>query len=124
MSCTMAMFRFLEGKYPDVKVSMHAGELALGLVPPEDLADHIARAVASGARRIGHGTDIAYEDKAPETLARMAREGIAAEINLTSNAVILGVKGREHPLALYRRPEGRSVGKRVGSTRRSRWTAE
>ncbi|MCJ2179016.1 adenosine deaminase family protein [Novosphingobium album (ex Hu et al. 2023)] len=98
----MAMFRFLEARYPDVSVTMHAGELALGLVPPADLADHIARAVASGARRIGHGTDIAYEDKAPETLARMAREGIAVEVNLTSNAVILGVKGGEHPIALYR----------------------
>ncbi|WP_067734810.1 adenosine deaminase family protein [Novosphingobium naphthalenivorans] len=98
----MAMFRFLEAKYPDVNVTMHAGELALGLVPPADLAGHIASAVASGARRIGHGTDIAYEDKAPETLARMAREGIAVEVNLTSNAVILGVKGGEHPIALYR----------------------
>jgi hypothetical protein len=33
----------------------------------------------------------------------MAREGVAVEINLTSNAVILGVKGAEHPFALYRR---------------------
>jgi adenosine deaminase len=98
----MAMFRFLQGKYPGVNVTMHAGELTLGLVPPEDLADHIARAVASGAQRIGHGTDIAYEDDAPETLARMARERIAVEINLSSNAVILGVKGGEHPITLYR----------------------
>ncbi|SFF86155.1 adenosine deaminase [Novosphingobium sp. CF614] len=98
----MAMFRFLEAKYPGVKVSMHAGELTLGLVRPRELGDHIAQAVASGARRIGHGTDIAYEDTAPETLARMAREGIAVEINLTSNAVILGVRGGEHPIALYR----------------------
>lgn len=98
----MAMFRFLEAKYPDVKVSMHAGELTLGLVRPQDLRDHIAQAVASGARRIGHGTDIAYEDNAPETLARMAKDRIAVEINLTSNAVILGVKGSEHPITLYR----------------------
>ncbi|KHK93680.1 adenosine deaminase [Novosphingobium malaysiense] len=98
----MAMFRFLEARYPDVNVSMHAGELTLGLVRPQDLRDHIARAVASGAQRIGHGTDIAYEDEAPETLARMARDRIAVEVNLTSNAVILGVKGGEHPLSLYR----------------------
>lgn len=98
----MAMFRFLEGKYPDVKVTMHAGELALGLVPPLDLEDHITKAVATGAKRIGHGVDIAYEKAAPETLARMAREGVAVEINLTSNAVILGVEGGEHPLHLYR----------------------
>ncbi|HUD27676.1 MAG TPA: adenosine deaminase [Novosphingobium sp.] len=98
----MAMFRFLEAKYPEVKVTMHAGELALGLVPPLDLEDHIAKAVDAGAKRIGHGIDIAYEKASPETLARMAREGIAVEINLTSNAVILGVAGGEHPLHLYR----------------------
>jgi len=98
----MAMFRFLEAKYPDVKVTMHAGELALGLVPPKDLENHIAKAVDAGARRIGHGVDIAYETAAPETLARMAKDGIGVEINLTSNAVILGVEGGNHPLQLYR----------------------
>jgi adenosine deaminase len=98
----MAMFRFLEAKYPDVKVTMHAGELTLGLVPPKDLENHIAKAVASGAKRIGHGVDIAYEVDAPETLARMARDGIGVEINLTSNAVILGVEGGNHPIQLYR----------------------
>jgi adenosine deaminase len=71
-------------------------------VPPQDLKDHIAQAVAAGAKRIGHGTGIAFEDKAEDTMARMAKEGIAVEINLTSNAVILGVKGADHPLQLYR----------------------
>jgi len=32
----------------------------------------------------------------------MRREGIAVEICLSSNASILGVSGREHPLHLYR----------------------
>jgi adenosine deaminase len=45
--------------------------------------------------------DIAYETGAVELLQRMAREGIAVEINLTSNDVILGVKGRDHPLPIY-----------------------
>ncbi|MDE8650289.1 adenosine deaminase family protein [Novosphingobium album (ex Liu et al. 2023)] len=98
----MAMFRFLEAKYPDVPVTMHAGELTLGLVRPQDLRDHIARAVASGARRIGHGTDIAFEDDAIATMTRMARERIAVEVNLSSAAVILGIKGGDHPLRLYR----------------------
>ncbi|NMN04365.1 MULTISPECIES: adenosine deaminase [unclassified Novosphingobium] len=99
----MAMFRLLEQRHPGVAVSMHAGELAFGQVPPADLGDHIEKAVASGARRIGHGVDIAFEDHGRQTLARMARDGVAVEINLTSNAVILGVKGADHPLALYRR---------------------
>ena len=99
----MAMIRFLAAKYPRVRRTIHAGELAFGMVPPQDLRDHIAKAVAAGAQRIGHGVDIAYEEDARGTLARMAREGIAVEINLTSNDVILGVKGAEHPLNLYRR---------------------
>ncbi|GEO00653.1 adenosine deaminase [Novosphingobium sediminis] len=98
----MAMIRFLAARYPKVKLTLHAGEVTLGQVPPQDLKDHIAQAVAAGAKRIGHGTGIAFEDKAEDTMARMAKEGIAVEINLTSNAVILGVKGADHPLRLYR----------------------
>lgn len=100
----MAMFRFLAAKYPKVRRSLHAGELARGMVPPAALRDHIRKAIeVGGAERIGHGTDIAFEDDAPAVLAEMAHHRIAVEINLTSNAVILGVAGPDHPLALYRR---------------------
>jgi adenosine deaminase len=99
----MAMVRFLAEKYPQVKISLHAGELAFGAAPSADLKDHIGQALDAGARRIGHGAAIAYEADAPATLARMARDHVAVEINLTSNAVILGVSGATHPLALYRR---------------------
>ncbi len=98
----MAMFRYLSARYPKVRMTLHAGEVTLGLVPPQDLADHIAQAVGVGAKRIGHGTGIAFEDAAEDTMAQMAREGIAVEINLSSNDVILGVKGVDHPLNLYR----------------------
>ncbi|MFM9937711.1 MAG: adenosine deaminase [Novosphingobium sp.] len=98
----MAMIRFLAARHPKVQLTLHAGEVTLGQVPPEDLKDHIAQAVDAGARRIGHGTGIAFEDQAEDTMARMAKQGIAVEINLTSNAVILGVKGADHPLNLYR----------------------
>ncbi len=99
----MRMLRFLKERYPTVPLSLHAGELTLGLVPPRELAFHIHDAVTvAGARRIGHGIDIPYETDARALLARMARDRVAVEINLTSNAVILGVKGRDHPLSLYR----------------------
>jgi len=98
----MRMLQFLKARYPDVKLSLHAGELTLGLVTPRDLRFHVREAVeVAGASRIGHGVDIAYEDGAQELLARMARDRIAVEINLTSNDVILGVKGADHPLHLY-----------------------
>lgn len=101
-SLHMRMFAFFKQRYPKVPLTLHAGELWLGLVPPRDLTFHIREAVEiAGASRIGHGVDIAYEERAPELLARMARDGIAVEINLTSNDVILGVKGKDHPLPLY-----------------------
>ncbi|CAN5609428.1 adenosine deaminase [soil metagenome] len=99
----MRMIAFLKQRHPTAQLSLHAGELTLGLVPPRDLAFHIHDAVVvAGARRIGHGVDISYETDATGLLARMARDRVAVEINLTSNAVILGVKGRDHPLSLYR----------------------
>jgi len=99
----MRMIAFLKARHPKVALSLHAGELTLGLVPPRDLSFHIRDAVeVAGARRIGHGIDISYETDATALLKKMARDRVAVEINLTSNAVILGVKGRAHPLSLYR----------------------
>ena len=100
----MRMFAFLKQKYPQVKLALHAGELALGMVPPEGLRFHIHEAVhVAGAQRIGHGIDIAHEDQASALLRQMRERGIAVEINLTSNAFILGVKNEAHPIRLYQR---------------------
>ncbi|KTF30097.1 adenosine deaminase family protein [Xanthomonas vesicatoria] len=99
----MAMFRFFAKRYPGVPLSLHAGELSLGLVPPVQLRSHIRQAVDVGARRIGHGVDLPYEDDANGLLQRMRSKQVAVEINLTSNDVILGVKGAAHPLAMYLR---------------------
>jgi adenosine deaminase len=97
----MRMFRFLKEKMP-VKTSMHAGELRLGLVPPEDLKFHIHDAVFTAqADRIGHGIDIAFETESQKTLEFMAANNKAVEINLTSNEFILGIKEGEHPFMLY-----------------------
>jgi adenosine deaminase len=98
----MRMFAFLKKKMGDVKTSLHAGELTIGLVPPEDLKNHISEAVnVADADRIGHGVDIAFETDAEKTLRTMAQKKVAVEINLTSNEFILGVKGSGHPLMLY-----------------------
>jgi len=103
-SLHMRMFQFLAARHSTVKLALHAGELAPGLTPPRDLSFHIREAVEiAGARRIGHGVDIASEAGAAALLARMARDHVAVEINLTSNDVILGVRGSDHPLALYRK---------------------
>lgn len=98
----MEMIGFLAKQSPQVKVALHAGELVLGLVPPQHLHDHIRDAVqVAGAHRIGHAVDIGHETDAFGTMQAMKKKGVAAEICLTSNDAILGVKGHDHPLPDY-----------------------
>lgn len=99
----MKMFQFLKKQFPDSKLSLHAGELVIGMVPPEGLTYHINDAIhLAGANRIGHGVDIANESNAEDLLKLMREKDIAIEINLTSNEFILGVAKDAHPIQLYR----------------------
>lgn len=99
----MHMLDYLHEIYPKVHLSLHAGELALGLVPPEGLSFHIRESIERGhAERIGHGVSVMHETDALQLLREMAQRGILVEICLTSNDVILGVRGDEHPFPLYR----------------------
>ncbi len=99
----MKMLDYLHGVYPEVHISLHAGELAPGLVPPEGLRFHIRQAVELGhAERIGHGVDVMDETDARGLLKEMAQRHVMVEINLSSNEGILGVKGEEHPFPIYR----------------------
>jgi Adenosine deaminase len=101
-SLQMEMLKFLRGQFPDAKVALHAGELTLGLVPPDELRFHIRQAVeVAQAQRIGHGVDILYEDQPLKLMAEMQRRGVLVEICLTSNEVILNVKGADHPFQQY-----------------------
>jgi len=99
----MQMLDYLHTVYPNVRISLHAGELAPGMVPFEGLSFHIREAIDLGhAQRIGHGDDVLYEDNAPALLKEMADKHVMVEINLTSNAGILDLKGKDQPLAAYR----------------------
>ena len=100
----MRMLDFLHGIYPKVHITLHAGELAMGLVPPDGLTFHIRESVERGhAERIGHGVDVMNEHDPLQLLGEMAQRNILVEICLTSNDVILGVGGKEHPFPIYRR---------------------
>jgi adenosine deaminase len=99
----MKFVGYLHEKYPKVHITLHAGELAPGLVPYEVLQDHIALAVRTAhAERIGHGVDVMYENHPHELLHEMAAKHVMVEISLTSNDVILGVSGKDHPFPIYR----------------------
>ena len=99
----MRMLGFLHALSPDVRISLHAGELTPALVPKEALRSHIRSAVEiAGASRIGHGTDIMGEDDASGLLAEMAKRRILVEVNLTSSDTILDVVGTRYPFEAYR----------------------
>ena len=98
----MRILDYLHKKYPRVHIALHAGELVEGLVPPEDLQFHVRDSVAIGhAERIGHGVDVMNETRPFVLLREMARRNVMVEICLTSNDVILGVSGPQHPLREY-----------------------
>ncbi len=99
----MKIVGYLHSIYPGVHISLHAGELTPGLVPPEGLRFHIRQAIElADAERIGHGVDVMYEDRARDLLKEMASRHIMVEINLSSNEGILGVAGDRHPFPVYR----------------------
>lgn len=100
----MRMIGFLRDQYEGEHVTLHAGELASGLVPPKDLDFHIGAAVrTAGAERIGHGVSIRHERGAKRLLRRMDRENVLVEQCLTSNKQILEIDGRHHSFPVYRR---------------------
>jgi len=98
----MQMLDFLHKIYPKVHITLHAGELAMGLVPPEGLRFHIRKSIEQGhAERIGHGVSVMHEDDALGLLKEMSAKHVLVEICLTSNAKILEVEGASHPLPTY-----------------------
>jgi adenosine deaminase len=50
-----------------------------------------------------HGVDVMYEDRPYELLKEMAAKHVMVEIALTSNDVILGISGKDHPFPIYRK---------------------
>jgi adenosine deaminase len=98
----MRIIEALHKFYPSAHVSLHAGELAMGLVPPEGLRFHIRESIErAGAERIGHGVAVMSENDPIGLLQEMAKKNVLVEICLTSNDTILGVSGDRHPLRIY-----------------------
>ncbi len=98
----MRIIEALHKFYPATRVSLHADELVMGLVPPEGMRFHIRESIdRGGAERIGHGVAVMSEDDPVGLLQEMAKKNVLVEICLTSNDVILGVSGDRHPLPVY-----------------------
>lgn len=98
----MKTLHTLHRQYPQVHIALHAGELRPQSMKSILWRDHIATALhIGGAERIGHGTAILKESNATALMQEMTHREIPVEINLTSNAKVLSISGRQHPAPSY-----------------------
>jgi adenosine deaminase len=105
----MQMIAFLRTKYTatgtsPLHITLHAGEVTPEYLPTGSNHNtfHVKSAVEiAKTERVGHGVDIATETGSAALMAKMAADGVAVEICLSSNDQILEVKGAAHPLAMY-----------------------
>ena len=80
---TMHIFAYFHKLYPNVHLTMHAGELRPALNKPEDMEypSEIREAIElAGAERIGHGIDVLYERDPEGLLAEMKAKHVLVEI--------------------------------------------
>ncbi len=90
----LPVLRELRHKYPDINLSIHAGEV-------DEPNYHIRDTLLLGAQRIGHGVNLITD---PETMLRMRNGPYMVEINLISNLLLEYVSDySQHPFPEYLR---------------------
>ena len=111
------IYKYLSEKYlsssKKINLTLHAGELNILRSPLEDMNDRICSTIFLTrnkneqkfpfTKRIGHGVSIPWEENCRELLNFMNINKIAVEICLSSNDIILGIKGENHPFSLYKK---------------------
>ena len=97
----MRMFGYLHSLYPSVRIGIAADQLS---AVTSDLTDisHIKDAIEIGdAERISHGTSLEYEQDPENLLKVLKKRNILVIICLTSDDLLLDVKGDDHPFRWY-----------------------
>jgi len=90
----LSTLRELRRKYPDINLSIHAGEV-------DEPNFHVRDTLLLGAKRIGHGVNLITD---PDTLRLMRHGPYLVEINLISNLLLEYVKDySQHPFGEYLR---------------------
>jgi adenosine deaminase len=90
----LPVLRELRHKYPDINLSIHAGET-------DEPDFHIRDTLLLGAQRIGHGVNLIRD---PETMVLMRNGPYLVEINLISNLLLEYVSDySQHPFPEYLR---------------------
>jgi adenosine deaminase len=100
----MRILDFLWHRLGQPAMTLHGGELSLRESPVEPMWDRVRRTIDEGhARRIGHGTSVAWERDLVGLLEQMRAQQILVEVSLSSSEAILGIAHEDHPFDLYRR---------------------
>jgi adenosine deaminase/adenosine deaminase CECR1 len=86
---TYGNVQVLQQCFPEVKYTLHAGELTLGLVQPEDLTCTLTMLYIAGANRIGHGVDMDEKMLIP-LLKHMAKKIYPSKLILLVTVYIKG----------------------------------
>lgn len=90
----LPVLRELRHRYPDINLSIHAGEV-------DEPNFHIRDTLLLGAKRIGHGVNLITD---PDTMLLMRHGPYMVEINLVSNLLLEYVdKYSQHPFPEYLR---------------------
>jgi adenosine deaminase CECR1 len=90
----LPVLRELRRKYPDINLSIHAGEV-------DEPNYHVRDTLLLGAQRIGHGVNLITD---PETMVLMRNGPYMIEINLISNLLLEYVSDySRHPFPEYLR---------------------
>ena len=90
----LPVLRELRKRYPDINLSIHAGEV-------DEPNFHIRDTLLLGAKRIGHGVNLITD---PETMVLMRNGPYMVEINLVSNLLLEYVQDySQHPFPEYLR---------------------
>jgi adenosine deaminase CECR1 len=90
----LPVLRELRRHYPDIHLSIHAGET-------EEPDFHVRDSLLLGAERIGHGVNLITD---PETMVLMRHGPYLVEVNLISNLLLEYVPGfQAHPFPEYLR---------------------
>jgi adenosine deaminase CECR1 len=90
----LPVLRELRKRYPDINLSIHAGEM-------DEPDFHVRDTLLLGAKRIGHGVNLISD---PETMVLMRNGPYMVEINLISNLLLEYVSSfSQHPFPEYLR---------------------
>ncbi|MDE3208101.1 MAG: hypothetical protein KGL58_04585, partial [Pseudomonadota bacterium] len=98
----MDMIAFLHKRFPSVHLSLTAGDLVQGLVPPDELTNHIQDALdIAHANRIEQGLDIAYETNPNQLINTMKKNRVLVLNCLATDNNFLNLNSSEVPLDYY-----------------------